>query len=163
MSYDYGKALSSTSEYTGRDSVDLLARVIYGEAEGESEEGKRGVAFVVANRKAKNSSEFGGNTYEKVILYKVNGTYSFNAMETTRCLKPNTSSQAWQDCLRIASNMVTNVNPIGSCLWFNGKSYYNSVIKITNGIEQYTFGSGYRDITEKYTIGNHIFFKVTGY
>ena len=51
MAYFYGEPLenkgSSTwdlSEFEGRDSVDLLARLIYSEAEGESNEGKRGVA-----------------------------------------------------------------------------------------------------------------------
>ncbi|MFZ3589920.1 hypothetical protein ACOI1C_11725 [Bacillus sp. DJP31] len=54
-------------EFLGLDSVDLLARVIYAGAQGETLEGKRGVAHVVKNRKDKNLSTFGGNTYAGVI------------------------------------------------------------------------------------------------
>lgn len=42
MSYSYGEALTSISQLKGRDSVDLLARVIYDEARGESWAGKQG-------------------------------------------------------------------------------------------------------------------------
>ncbi len=62
----YGEALNSKDELKGRDGVDLLARMIYAGARGESSEGKCGVAFVAKNRKdhATKAAEFGGTTWE---------------------------------------------------------------------------------------------------
>lgn len=51
MSYPYGEALQSVNDLKGRDSVDILARIIYDEAESESWAGKQAVCAVVANRK----------------------------------------------------------------------------------------------------------------
>jgi spore germination cell wall hydrolase CwlJ-like protein len=58
LNYQYGEPLenkSGLSEFEGRGSVDLLARMIYSEARGESWAGKQGVAHVTKNRKAKAS------------------------------------------------------------------------------------------------------------
>ena len=113
---------SGLSEFDGLDSVDLLARMIYSEASTESSTGKKGVYWVVVNRKAKNSSEFGGNTVAGVVLHPD----AFAGMLTINARCPDTSSSAWSDSLSIAQNGGTN--PIGNCLWFNGNDYYNSVI-----------------------------------
>lgn len=51
----YGEPLNSTSDYKGRDGIDLLARMIFSEAGDQSEEGKRGCAYVSKNRKDKNN------------------------------------------------------------------------------------------------------------
>lgn len=51
MDLPYGKALSSSDELKNLSNIDLLARMIYGEARGESLEGMRGVAHVAYNRK----------------------------------------------------------------------------------------------------------------
>ncbi|MBJ9993248.1 MULTISPECIES: hypothetical protein [Paenibacillus] len=45
MAYDYGACLSDgsgLSEFAGRDSADLLARIIFAEAQGEGFFGKQG-------------------------------------------------------------------------------------------------------------------------
>lgn len=167
MSYPYGEPLENIgssawdlSEFKGRDSVDLLARMIYSESRGESSEGKRGCAHVAKNRKAKNSSEFGKNTYEGVLLKK----YQFVGMTTKSAREPNLDSSAWKECLKIASNMSTTKNPIGKCLWFVTNSHFSSNSRNEDGKEEYTFdGKNYREVVEKVVIGNHTFFRVKGY
>lgn len=156
----YGEALSSTADLKGRSGIDLLARMIYSEAGNQSEEGKRGCAFVAKNRKDKNTTEFGGNTWEGVIL-KAN---QFAGMTTSNALKPDTTSSAWSDSLEIAKNLSKKTNPIGSCLWFNTNSLYAKQSKTESGKEYYKFGNGaYNEVTEKVVIGNHTFFKISGY
>lgn len=167
MAYPYGEPLENKgtsewdlSEFAGRDSVDLLARMIYSEARGESYKGKQGCAHVAKNRKAKNTTEFGGNTYEGVLLKK----YQFAGMTTESARKPDLTSTAWKDSLEIASNMATTTNPIGSCLWFVTNTYFKSHSRTKDGVEEYTFdGTNYRKVVEKVVIGNHTFFRVQGY
>lgn len=167
MAYFYGEPLenkgSSTwdlSEFEGRDSVDLLARLIYSEAEGESNEGKRGVAYVALNRRDSGKSEFGGSTFESVILKK----YQFEGMTTSRARKPDLESDAWADSLDIASNMSTTKNPIGDCLWFMTNSAYKKGASGSGSNETFTFsGSTAKKVVEKKVIGNHTFFRVEGY
>lgn len=157
---EYGEALNSTDDLKGRDGIDLLARMIYAESRGESFEGKCGCAFVAKNRKEhKRAGEFGGNTWEGILLKEKQF-----AMTGDAALKPDTSSQAWADCLDIAQNLSDKTNPIGECLWFNGNSYYATRISIEDGVEKYRFGS--RDpqvVDQKHVIGNHTFFRISGY
>lgn len=119
MSYPYGEPLENIgtdkwdfTEFKGRDSVDLLARMIYSEARGENWEGKQGVAHVAKNRKADGSW---GNTYESVLLARG----QFAGMTTKSAREPDLSSQAWKNCLYIAMNMATQYNPIGNRLYFS--------------------------------------------
>lgn len=150
---------SGLSEFNGLSSTDLLARLIYSEAGGESLTGKRGVAYVVKNRIAKNLSEFGGNTYSGVILKPG----SFEGMTTSYARCPSTSTTSWQDSLSVATNSGTN--PVGKSLWFNTNSVYKARTFQFPSYEGYTFdgGSSYRQVVEKYVIGNHTFFRVQGY
>lgn len=164
MSYPYGEPLSDLTgltEFEGRDSVDLLARMIYSEARGESLEGKRGCAHVANNRKKKNTTEFGGGTFAGVLLK----SGQFAGMTTASARQPDLTSSAWTDSLSVAANMATMANPIGTCLWFVTNTYYSSHTRTSNGTEQYSFdgGSTYTDVVEKKVIGNHTFFRVSGY
>ncbi|MNJ51819.1 Cell Wall Hydrolase [compost metagenome] len=147
------------SEFDGLDSVDLLARLIYSEASVESLTGKRGVYYVVSNRKAKNSSEFGGNTVAGVVLKKS----QFSGMTTNNARCPDKDSTAWKDSLSVASNGGTN--PIGKCLWFNGNDKYKERITTDkDGNEFYTHpGSTAKKVVEKVVIGKHTFWRVEGY
>ncbi|GED57248.1 cell wall hydrolase [Brevibacillus formosus] len=106
-----GKDKWDLSEFKGRDSVDLLARMIYSEAEGEEYVGKQGVAHVAKNRKA--DGRF-GETYEEVLLAES----QFEGMTTKRAREPDLGSQAWKESLSIASNMAKQHNPIGNRLYF---------------------------------------------
>ncbi len=162
MTYPYGEPLSNLSglsEFYGRDSVDLLARMIYSEARSEAWVGKQGVAHVAKNRRAKNLAEFGGGTYEGVLLHPG----AFDGMTTLAARQPDLTSEAWNNSLYIAGHMGTQYNPIGTCLWFRTNSSYNANSRIYNGQEQYTFGSGWKNVVEKYVIGGHTFFRVAGY
>lgn len=157
----YGEAISA-SERAGRPGLDLLARMIYAEALGESEMGKRGVACVARNRKdhAK-ASMFGGTTYKDVIL--CDG--QFTSITTSNFLKPDLNSTAWKDSLNIALNMDTVVNPISACLWFNKNDDYKTHTKIENGVEKYLFPGTekYQQVIEKKVLGGHTFFRLSGY
>lgn len=156
----YGDPLASTADLYDRSAIDLLARMMYGEARGESSTGRSACMWIAKNRVARNSSEFGGSYYQDVILYPG----AFLGVWTDAALRPDLSSAAWNDCLSIAQNYYSSYgNPIGTCLWFNTTSYYNSVIRVVNGVEQYNLGTGYLNVVEKYVIGNHTFFKVQGY
>lgn len=149
---------SNLTEFNGLDNVELLARLIYSEARGESDTGKRGVYWVVVNRKAKNLSEFGGNTVAGVVLK--DGAFEGMEKEAARCPK---EENVWNTCYRIAQN--GGANPIRKCLWFNPNWLYNNrVIKKADG-EYYTFNSGrtYTKVTDTEIIGKHTFFLLAGY
>ncbi|WP_347490009.1 cell wall hydrolase [Desulfoscipio sp. XC116] len=155
-----GACLDNKSQFKGLDSVDLLARCIYSEAEDQSLTGKRGVYWVVVNRKAKNSSEFGGNTVAGVILKDG----AFAGMDRSEALCPDTGSSAWSKSLSIAQN--GGANPIGNCLWFNANWLYEERISYPNGNKHYTFpdpGSKPKKVIEEVVIQDHTFFRVEGY
>lgn len=119
MSY-YGEPLvdkSGLSEFKGRDSVDLLARLIYSEASVESWKGKQAVAYVALNRKKSGEKKFGAEdgTFESVILHKG----AFDGMTTYQARKPVTSSQPWKDSLYIADHLSSQTNPIGNRVYFS--------------------------------------------
>lgn len=84
---------------------------------------------------------------------------------SSRGLSSDTSSDAWKVSLSIAKGIKddsTDDNPIGTCLWFNTNTYYNSVTKKNGG--KYSFGgSKTYKVVEKVVIENHTFFRVEGY
>lgn len=115
----YGQPLTDVSQFKGRDSVDLLARLIYGEATENAQE-QAGVAYVAYNRKASGSW---GSTYESVIL----APGQFDSMLTNgQTLAPVLTSSKWKSALAIAQNLSAYTNPIGSRLYFWAKSTYAS-------------------------------------
>lgn len=157
----YGTCLTSSSQLNNlTDSVDLLARLIYGEAGNQSWAGKQGVAFVASNRKNydinNNSSYFGGTTYKSVILYDTQFSGIWN---NGYC--PDTSGSAWSDSLYIAENMATQSNPIGDCLWFVRNDVFTANSRTHNGVLQYNFGAGWKNVTEYHVIDQQTFFLVT--
>lgn len=159
----YGEPLNSPDEYEGLFDLDLVTRMVYAEARGESDEGKAGCAYVVKNRKDKNLTEFGGTDWGDIVTHPG----QFAGMLTESALKPDTSSDAWTKSLQAARDVVRGfekiANPIGTCLWFNSNTYYQSVIVTRDNKEYYNFGAGEREVVEKVVIGNHTFFRVSGY
>ncbi|WP_281888923.1 cell wall hydrolase [Paenibacillus sp. YYML68] len=151
--------LSGLQEFDPLDPVDVLARLIYSEARGESRTGKAGVVWVVSNRVDKNLSEFGGSTYKGVCL-KPN---AFAGLTTQSARQPDTSSSAWDDCISEALSSSRSSNPIGKCLWFVTNTYFSSKVTTSNGSEYWNFGAGSKKIVEKVVLGNHTFFRVEGY
>lgn len=159
----YGEPLNSTADYAGLFDLDLVTRMVYSEARGESDEGKAGCAYVVKNRRDKNLAEFGGTDWGDIVTH----SGQFAGMSTDAALRPDTTSSAWTKSLEAARDVVRGfgkiANPIGTCLWFNSNSYYQNVIKIRNNKEYYNFGAGEREVVEKVIIGGHTFFRVSGY
>ncbi len=152
--YDYGLPVTAAN-VSKCSAIDLLARTIYGEAEGEILKGKKGVAWVVRNR-VEYDGEW-GNTYKDVIL---NG--GFDGL-TGGGLEPDLNSTAWADSLSIAKTIktvATSDNPISNCLWFNASYYYDSVVDSTG---KYPFGGVYYKVVTKVVIDNQTFFRITGY
>jgi hypothetical protein len=135
-----------------------MARLIYSESRGESITGKRGVARVVVNRQLKNLSEFGGSSARGVILNTPGG---FVGMTTSDARCPNTGSTEWLDSLSVANDIGTN--PVRQSLWFNTNTVF--INQSRNGGTEYRFPgtSTYKSVVEKYIIGNHTFFRVSGY
>lgn len=162
MAEVYGEPLADLTgltEFNGRSAIDLIARLMYSEARGETQSGKAGVHYVVLNRMSKNLTEFGGNTYEGVILKP----YQFSGMTTLSAREPDLTSSAWTNCLYLANHFATEPNPIGSCLWFLANAYFNNTVSNVNGVEYYNFGAGAKQIVEKVILGGHTFFRVQGY
>ena len=155
MDLPYGKALSSSDELKNLSNIDLLARMIYGEARGESLEGMRGVAHVAYNRK--DHSRF-PSSLSSVLL---NG--GFDGLYSAEGLAPDTNSSSWKNSLDIAMKMQNLENPIGNLLWFNATKTFENNLKVNGG--KYKFGgtSTPVSVTNKKVIGNHTFFIVEGY
>lgn len=150
--------INGKDEYQYLSNTDLVARMIYSEANGESYKGKQGCFRVYANRLYIDKSEFGRTTFD-IITNQTNG---FDGMKTSLAHAPNTSSQAWIDSCNIAALGAGNSNPVGKSLWFNTNSLFKSRL---NSAGKYTFDGGrtYKIITEQHVIGNHTFFSVEGY
>ena len=156
-----GQAVDSFDDLRNLSATDLIARCIYTEARGETDSGKRGVACVIRNRRDYGTDEFGGNTYAGVVLKD----YGFEGMTTAEALAPDTTEAAWQDCVNIANNIENISNPIGDCLWFVTTSHYNNNSYTYNGDEYFRFNANYdyTKVTEKVTIGGHVFFLLENY
>ncbi|UUZ82882.1 cell wall hydrolase [Paenibacillus sp. P26] len=159
----YGEKLTDQtglSEFNGQEDEDLLARLIYSEARGESVEGWQAVGHVVRNRKVKNTSEFGGGTYSGVILKPG----QFVGMTTAAAREPDTSTKEWNDILYIALTIDNQTNPIGKALWFWTNTLFDKNSRTTStGQPQLYFVGKWQDVTYKKVIGNHTFFLVAGY
>jgi len=138
--YSLGQPVLTTSEFIHRDSIDLLARVIYGEASPPTSatptNEQIGVAYAVHNRKANGSW---GSTFVAVIL----ANSQFNSMEgvnkTTQ--NPDLTSNKWKASLSAAQTYTTKANPIGTRMFFVKKGT--------------SMGTGY---TNKLTIGETDFY-----
>lgn len=158
---EYGKKITA-NDLKKCSTTDLIARTIYGEARGESNDGKRGVAWVIRNRLTINKPKEFGSNYKEIVLNTAN---RFDGLYSPAGLAPDTSSKAWKECLDIAKRiktMQTYENPIDHCLWFNASWLYDKVIKENNG--KYKFGGGKPvKVVNHRVIGKQTFFLVEGY
>ncbi|OZB93326.1 cell wall hydrolase [Paenibacillus sp. XY044] len=154
-----GDPLTSRNQLYGRDSVDLLARTLYGETENDSES-RVGVAWVVINRKNDTTYEFKNlNTVEEVVLYP-SAFSCFNETDPNlaKCLKPDTSSQVWKNCVSVAQNVGTLANPIGDKLFYTQVDLFNANSKTENGKLLYKMSGTWVVVTSKILKGEHMFF-----
>jgi hypothetical protein len=154
-----GDALTSRDQLYGRDSVDLLARTLYGETENDSES-RIGVAWVVINRKNDTGEFKSKNTIEEVVLHK-NAFSCFWDSNLAKCLAPNTSSQVWKNCVSVAQNVATLTNPIGDKLFYTQVDLFNASSKTENGKLLYKMSGTWVIVTSKILKGQHMFFNYT--
>lgn len=150
--------INGKDEYQYLSNTDLVARMIYSEASGESYSGKQGCFRVYANRLLIDVPEFGHTTFDII----TNPTNGFDGMKNSLAHAPNRSSQAWIDSCNIAALGAGNSNPVGKSLWFNTTPLFKSRL---NSAGKYTFNGGitYKTVTDKYEIGKHTFFRIEGY
>lgn len=152
---------SGLTEFNGLTNVDLMARLVYAEARGESYSGKKAITQLVMNRQHKNISEFGGNTLSSVVLKSPGG---FVGMTTSYARCPSTSGSEWLDSLTAATNPGSDL--IGDSLWFNTNSLFSQQSRTgSTGYLEYKFPgtSNYIRVMEKHVVGGHTFFRVYGY
>lgn len=91
------KAKTSKSKKLSKKDIikDIIARTIYAEAQGESFEGKKAVASVIYNRAKGNLDRF---------VPKIKEKYQFSCWN--KGTPPLGKGSVWEDCLRIAQEMV---------------------------------------------------------
>lgn len=104
-----------TPPETARDTVDVLARTLYGEARGESVRGKEAVAAVVLNRVRRARGAGGywwGDSVEAVCL-KPWQFSCWNAADPNRkkLLAVTADNKVFASCLRIARRAVAGGLP----------------------------------------------------
>lgn len=164
----YGQPLTDLpgfQEYDGLSNTEILARLIYGEAEAEPWVGKTSVAYVVRNRVIKNLPEFGGSTYRGVMLKTFpDGSVAFAGLQNPRALKPNINSNEWRDSVNVAGTFLSYQNLIGGCLWFWRSDYYNSNSRSGGSLGQVYLGGKWQYVTEKWSFAipgsNNVFFNI---
>ncbi|MGF7048919.1 hypothetical protein J2T13_003427 [Paenibacillus sp. DS2015] len=152
-----GDPLNARSDLYGRDSVDLLARTLLGETENDSES-RAGVAWVVNNRKADTKYEFKNQNSVEAVVLATSAFSCFNPSDVNlqKCLKPNTSSAVWKNCVALAQNMGTN--PIGDKLFYTQVDLFNNNSKTENGKLLYKMSGTWVVISSKILKGQHMFF-----
>ncbi|KAA8748208.1 cell wall hydrolase [Paenibacillus sp. UASWS1643] len=156
-----GDALASKSQLYGRDSVDLLARTLWGETRGDS--GSRvAVAYVISNRKNNSTyNEFKNlNSIEAVVL----APFAFSCFNEgnpnlAECLKPDTTSAAWKNIVSLASNLSGSSNPIAGKCFYTANTRFAELSYTSGNKLYYKFPGGSTvQVSSKIVIGGHTFF-----
>lgn len=97
----------------------LLARLIFGEARGESRRFKQEVAYAVLNRTGKNN--WWGNTLREVVFCP--GAYScLKDINRAKMLNPLAyeDEEVWKECFEVAQEVLQKQNPTNRATHFCG-------------------------------------------
>ncbi len=141
------------STHNSRQTIDTLARTIWGEARGESILGKEAVANVILNRVKKAQKKNGfwwGNTIEQVCLKPYQfSCWNKNDPNYQKLKTVNTSNKEFNICLRVARRAVHGVLKDNT----NGATHYH-----TKSIQPYWAVSS-PIIAD---IGHHVFYRLEG-
>lgn len=88
--------------------IDIMARTIYGEARGESKEGKVAVGNVISNRaKTVKFKIFGDGSIESACLYpKQFSCWNQNDPNRQKCLSVKTDDKVFLECLSVAYEIL---------------------------------------------------------
>jgi len=97
--------------------VDLLARLITAEAQGEQYDAKVAVGAVIMNRV---ESDLFENSIRGVIYQKINGYYQF-----TPVLNGWINNPANADCIKAAKEALSGIDPTNGALFFFDKTTTN--------------------------------------
>jgi len=122
----------STTWYSALSDTELLARLLYGENTFNPGD-QYAVAWIVINRKNKNTTEFGGNTNRGVATKK----NAFEALtgsssRTENARVPDSSSNQWNTAVWSACTLT----------YTSSTSDYNSLIPKAPGISNQLFFTG---------------------
>lgn len=129
------------SFFSNLNDVELLARLIYGEARGEGVQGMLAVAQVAMNRAARPG--WWGSNLKEVILHPYQFS-CFNDAYSAALINP--SDDSWEDCKKIAVIVLGGVaDPT-----FGATHYFADYIDPPN------WAAG---MTHTATIGRHLFYK----
>lgn len=160
----FGRSISySSGWYSGLSDVELLSRLLYGENTYNTAD-QHAVAWVIINRKNKNSTTFGGNTYRGVATKS--GAFepiTGGSDGTSNARVPDTSSLRWSSAVWAACTLLSTPSMddyralipqptgISSQLYFVGLNYFLSSYSNGNPISKdaspagsgllYSFGS----------------------
>jgi hypothetical protein len=147
---NFGKPISySTGWYNGLSDVEIIARCLYGENTVNSAD-QNSCAWIMINRRNKNSSEFGGSTYRGVV--KKPGAFepiTGGSGGTANARIPDKSSPRWRNavwnaCTLLSTSnqtdyaeLITKPNTITNQLFFTGLNYF-----LGNSIDASPTGTG---------------------
>ena len=127
--------------------IDIMARTIWGEARGESREGRIAVAYTMRNRAAKSPSYNWPNTVSGVCLQpKQYSCWNKTDGNRAKMLALTTSDAMFRECLQIAEGVVSGTisDPTRGC-----DHYYATYI----GVPAWARGK-----SVDYRVGQHLFF-----
>ncbi len=113
-----GPAKTSQTKAKTEDVLDLLARLITAEAQGEPYETKVAVGAVVMNRVK--SSQF-PNTIKEVIYQNIDGYIQFTPVANGWIKKP-----AQEDCIKAAKEAINGADPTNGALFFYSNKSTNA-------------------------------------
>jgi spore germination cell wall hydrolase CwlJ-like protein len=107
------------ADFENDDDATLLARLIFGEARGESRSFKSEVAYSVLNRTGKD--KWWGNSLREVIFCP--GAYlSFTDINRAKMLDPLAyeDEEVWKECFEVAQEVLQNPKPTNRATHFCG-------------------------------------------
>lgn len=128
------------------DTVDWIAMTVWGEARGESQEGKLAVAYVICNRMQQER-----RSALQVVLRPFQFSF-WNTNDPSRWkMQPSLSDPTWADCYQAAKDALerTKPDPTEGCT-----SYLNP----DACTKQQKANAGYHVNRVKHVIGRHHFF-----
>ncbi|MBI4919253.1 cell wall hydrolase, partial [archaeon] len=120
--YDLNNLPNPKVENFDQDDVTLLARLIFGEARGESREVKNSIAYSVLNRTG--NHKWWGHTLKEVILKPSQYTcFSQEDQNYNKIIDPlnNETPSVWRECVEVSHFVLSNPKNDTS----NGATHYH--------------------------------------
>ena len=122
--------------------IDVMARTVFGEARGESYQGKVAVAHVILNRVAK-GGWWGKTPIEVCTAPRQFSCWNDGDPNRARMMKADLSDKAYQESLRAVLDAISGQDPTG------GACHYHAL----------SVAPKWAEGKQGHTIGNHLFFR----